>query len=414
MLGPGLITGASDDDPSGIATYSQAGAKFGFQLCWTLLLTFPLMVVIQAISARIGRTTGKGIAGNLRGHYPNSVLQVMVALLFVANTLNIGADLGAMAEACRLLVPGVAGWIFVLLAGTICAGGAIYFDHTRYVSILRWLTVSLLAYFAALFAIHVDWSKLARGLFLPTIKLNRDSFMMVVAVLGTTISPYLFFWQAAQEVEDTKTHASREPLRRAPHQGPTALARIQLDTIIGMAFSNLVALAIMVTVAATLNQSGHTDITTAAQAAEALKPVAGKFAFALFSLGIIGTGLLSVPVLAGSAAYAVGEARNWPVGLARKPHQAKAFYATLALATLLGAAGALFRLNPVTALVWCAVINGVVAVPVMVLLMLMACNPKIMGGFCIAASWRMIGWAATGLMGIAAVAMIGASLMGGS
>jgi NRAMP (natural resistance-associated macrophage protein)-like metal ion transporter len=413
-LGPGLITGASDDDPSGIATYSQAGAKFGFQLCWTLLITFPLMVVIQAISARIGRTTGKGIAGNLRQHYPNGVLQAMVALLFIANTLNIGADLGAMAEASRLLLPAVAGWVYVLIAGTICAAGAIYFDHVRYVSILRWLTLSLLAYFATLFAIHVQWGQFARGLLIPTMKLDRDSFMTVVAVLGTTISPYLFFWQAAQEVEDTKAHAQRQPLHRAPQQGAAALARIRLDTIIGMALSNLVALAIVVTAAATLHQSGHTDITSAAQAAEALKPVAGEFAFALFALGIIGTGLLSVPVLAGSAAYAVGEARHWPVGLARKPRQAKAFYATLAMATLLGAAGNMFKLNPVTALVWCAVLNGVVAVPVMALLMLMASNHKIMGGFCIATSWRVIGWAATGLMGIAAVAMIVASLMGDS
>lgn len=406
VLGPGLITGASDDDPSGIATYSQAGAKFGYQLAWTLLLTYPLMTAVQTISARIGRVTGRGIAGNLRHHYPNALLQIMVVLLFAANVLNVGADLGAMAEASRLLMPAIPAWIYIVAFGTICTAGQVFFKHTRYVAILQWVTLSLFAYFAALLMVHVQWNELLRGLLWPRFSFGRDSWMMVVAVLGTTISPYLFFWQAAQEVEDTKAKPERVPLRRAPGQAPSALARIQLDTVIGMAFSNLVALAILVTAAATLNKSGVHEVDSAAQAAEALRPIAGSFAFAVFALGIVGTGLLAVPVLAGSAAYAVGEARGWPVGLARKPLQAKAFYGAIAVATLLGAVSNMLSLNPMTALVWVAVINGALAVPVMVLLMMMARSRRIMGEFRISPLLTVIGWIATAAMAFAAIAFI--------
>lgn len=410
VLGPGLITGAADDDPSGIATYAQAGAQFGFRLGWTLVLTYPLMVIIQAISARIGRTTGQGIAGNLREHYPGWLLQGVVALLFVANTLNIGADLGAMAESARLLLPAWPAWAYVIAFGVISTAGQILLEHTRYVAVLKWLTLSLFAYFATVCVVHVPWLQFLRGLVWPRLTLDRDFWLMVVAILGTTISPYLFFWQAAQEVEDTKAEPRREPLLVQPRQGPDALARIQLDTLIGMGISNLVALSIMVTAAATLHEAGVRNLTTAAQAAEALRPLAGPAAFALFALGIVGTGLLSVPVLAGSAAYALGEARHWPVGLARRPLQAKAFYSAIVAATLLGVLGHLVSLNPVKALVWAAVINGIVAVPVMALLMLMANSPKIMGEFRIAQSWNLIGWIATAVMGVAAVAFIVASL----
>lgn len=406
VLGPGLITGASDDDPSGIATYSQAGAKFGYQLAWTLLLTYPLMTAVQEISARIGRTTGRGIAGNLRQYYSNALLQIMVVLLFAANTLNIGADLGAMAEASRLLMPAIPGWLYILFFGAICTFGQMFFKHTRYVAILQWMTLSLFAYFAALLMVHVQWSELARGLLWPHLTVNRDFWMMVVAVLGTTISPYLFFWQAAQEVEDTKAKPERQPLRQEPGQAPSALTRIRLDTLVGMGFSNCVALAILVTAAATLHKAGVHEVETAGQAAEALRPIAGNFAFALFALGIIGTGLLAVPVLAGSAAYAVGEARGWPVGLARKPLQAKAFYGAIALATLLGAVSNMLSLSPMTALVWVAVINGAVAVPVMVLLMMMARSPRIMGEFRISPLLNTVGWIATAAMAVATVAFI--------
>ena len=401
-FGPGLITGASDDDPSGIATYSQAGAQFGFQLCWTLLFTYPLMVVIQAISARIGRTTGHGLAGNVRQHYPNWVLQIMVALLFAANTINIGANLAAMGEVTRLLAPGVAGWVYVGAFAVVCTAGQVFLKHTRYVAVLKWLTLSLFAYFVALFMINVPWREVMHSLVLPQFRADRDFWLMVVAVLGTTISPYLFFWQAAQEVEDTKAKPRTTPLRNDPQQGPRALKRIRWDIAVGMGFSNLVALAIMITTAATLYASGIHEVGSAAEAAEALRPVAGDRAFELFALGIIGTGLLSVPVLAGSAAYALGEARRWPVGLARPPLQARAFYAAIALATFLGAAGTLMNMNPVRALVWAAVINGVVAVPVMALLLCLASNERVMGEFVIDRRWKVIGWCATACMGAAA------------
>jgi NRAMP (natural resistance-associated macrophage protein)-like metal ion transporter len=400
-FGPGLITGASDDDPSGIATYSQAGARFGFQLAWTLVLTYPLMVVIQGISARIGRTTGRGIAGNLREHYPNALLQFIVALLFAANTLNIGANLGVMAEAAHLLVPALPGWVYILAFAAICIAGQMLLQYTRYVSVLKWLTLSLLSYVATVFVVAVPWPQVWRGLLWPQWSWDREFWMTVVAILGTTISPYLFFWQAAQEVEDTKAHPRQQPLRKQPAQGGSALARIQLDTVVGMAFSNLVALAIMVTAGATLHATGIHQIDSAAQAAQALRPIAGEFAFALFAMGIIGTGLLAVPVLAGSAAYALGEARRWPVGLARQPRQAKSFYGTIALATALGALGNVIAISPMKALVWAAVLNGIVAVPVMALLMLMAANRKIMGQFRIGALWQVIGWLATLLMATA-------------
>lgn len=414
VLGPGLVTGAADDDPSGIATYSQAGAKFGFQLGWTLLLTYPPMVAIQVISARVGRTTGKGIAGVLREHYPTPLVMAIVVLLFTANTLNIGADLGAMAESGRLLLPAVPGWVYVIGFGMICTLGQIFFHHKRYVSILKWLTLSLFAYFATVLVIHVNWLEFAKGMFWPRLSLDGDLWLTVVAILGTTISPYLFFWQAAQEVEDTKAAPLDEPLHKDPSQGPKALARIKLDTMVGMGFSNLVALAILVTAAATLHGAGITEVDSAARAAEALRPLVGNGAAIVFSIGIIGTGLLSIPVLAGSAAYAMGEARGWPVGLARKPLHAKAFYGAIAMATLLGAAANVFELNPVKALVWAAVLNGVVAVPVMALLMLLATNSRVMGRrFKISGVWTVLGWTGTAVMGVATGTFILATLWGG-
>jgi NRAMP (natural resistance-associated macrophage protein)-like metal ion transporter len=406
VLGPGLITGAADDDPSGIATYAQAGAHFGFRMCWTMVLTYPLMVAIQAISARIGRTTGRGIAGNIREFYPNWLLQGIVTLLFAANSLNIGADLGAMAEAARLLLPHFPGWLFVCAFGGICTACQVFLQHTRYVAILKWLTLSLLTYVAALFVVQIPWREAALGLLVPRLTIDRDFWLMVVAILGTTVSPYLFFWQAAQEVEDTKAKPTREPLLERPSQAPHALARIRLDTSIGMGISNLIALAIMITSAATLHADGHHSLSSAAEAAEALRPIAGEAAFGLFAIGIIGTGLLAVPVLAGSAAYALGEARRWPVGLSRQPLQAKAFYVAIAGATVLGAAANVLEINPVTALVWSAVINGIVAVPVMVLLMLMATREDIMGEFRLSTRLSAVGWAATVIMLFAGSALL--------
>jgi NRAMP (natural resistance-associated macrophage protein)-like metal ion transporter len=406
VLGPGLVTGAADDDPSGIATYSQAGAQFGFQLGWTLLLTYPLMVVIQAICARIGRTTGLGIAGNVRRHYPSWLLYGLVGALTFANICNIGADLGAMAEAARLLIPAIPAWVLLGVLALVCAGGQIFMHHKRYVAVLKWLTLSLFAYFAVLCVVHVDWSQFFLGLVWPRLTLDKELWLMVAAILGTTISPYLFFWQAAQEVEDTKTEPIREPLLHRPSQGAGALARIRLDTVTGMAISNLVALAIMATAGATLHGSKVGEIESAAQAAEALRPLAGSFAFALFSLGIIGTGLLAVPVLAGSAAYALGEARKWPTGLSRQPKQAKAFYATIAVATLIGAVANVLKISPIKALVWSAVLNAIAAVPIMVLLMQMGTNPAVMGQFTISRRSRLVGWCATLIMGAASLGFI--------
>jgi NRAMP (natural resistance-associated macrophage protein)-like metal ion transporter len=404
LIGPGVITGASDDDPSGIGTYSQAGAQFGFAISWTMLFTYPLMVAIQQVSARVGRITGKGLAGNLRQHYPNWLLQSIVALLFLANTINIGADLGAMADALRLLLGGSA-LMYVVLFGCICAVVQVFMSYRRYVTVLKWLTLALFAYFGTVLTVHIPWGEAALGLFVPTFLPDASFWTTVVALLGTTISPYLFFWQAAQEAEDTRVRPERKPLVRAPGQGPAEIERIRLDTYVGMAFSNLVALAIIVATAATLHAAGITDIQTSTQAAEALRPVAGPFAFTLFALGIIGTGLLAVPVLAGSAAYAVCEAGKWPVGLSRKPGKAKAFYATLAIATLLGVAINFSPINPIKALYWSAVINGVVAVPIMVAMMDMTGNPKIMGAFQIHDGLRLMGWLATAIMAAAAVIM---------
>jgi Mn2+/Fe2+ NRAMP family transporter len=411
VLGPGLITGAADDDPSGIATYSQAGAQFGFGLGWTLLFSYPLMVVIQAISAGIGRTTGRGIAGNLRVHSAKWVLHGTVGLLFLANTCNIGADLGAMAEATRLMAPAIPTWALLLFFCGICIGGQVFFQYTRYVAILKWLTLSLFSYFAVLCVVHIPWLTFLKDLVWPKLEANRDFWLMVVAIFGTTISPYLFFWQAAQEVEDIRAEPIAQPLRQRPSQGPIAVARIQLDTLVGMGFSNLVALAILATAASTLHVHGVTQITSAAEAADALRPIAGDLASALFALGIIGTGILSVPVLAGSAAYALGEARGWPVGLSRQPHQAKAFYATIGAATLVGAIANVLSISPVKALVWSAVLNAIVAVPVMALIMQMATSTKVMGKFKITGLAGGVGWFAVAVMAVASCVFLASLIL---
>jgi Mn2+/Fe2+ NRAMP family transporter len=405
LLGPGLITGASDDDPSGIGTYSQAGAQFGFAICWTMLFSYPLMAVIQEISGRIGRTTGRGIAGNLRKSYPNWLLQSAVLLLFIANTINIAADLGAMGDATGLLFKGQH-LLYVVFYGIFCCGLQILMQYSRYVSVLKWLTVSLFAYFGTVMVVEVPWQELAHGLFIPSLSSDVNFWTTVVAILGTTISPYLFFWQASQEVEDIKAIPEREPLVKKPRQGPDALDRIRLDTYVGMALSNLVALAIIVTTAATLHAAGITDIETSGQAAEALRPIAGEFAFAVFTLGIVGTGLLSVPVLAGSAAYALGEAWGWPIGLTREPKDAIAFYATIALATLVGSLVNFLPIDPIKALFWSAVINGVVAVPIMAIMMIITTNPAIMGKFRISTPLQVVGWLATVVMAAATTGML--------
>ncbi len=397
ILGPGLITGASDDDPSGIATYSQAGAQFGYGLAWTMLFSYPLMVAIQLISARIGRTTGRGIAGVLRLHYPSWLLSLIVFLLLIANIINLGADLGAMAAAMALILPAPHA-LYVLLFGVICSAMELFLQYSRYVAVLKWLTLALFAYFATLMVVHVDWAEFGARLIWPHLSWNVDYLTTLVALLGTTISPYLFFWQASEEVEDLHAYPHRTDLVDDPSQGPKALMRIEIDTLVGMGFSNLVALAIIVTTAATLNLNGITDIQTSAQAAEALRPIAGDFAAILFALGIIGTGLLAVPVLAGSAAYAIGEAREWPMGLARRPKEAQAFYMTLVIAILIGTIINFTPIDPIKALYWSAVINGVIAAPIMVVMMLLAARRDIMGPFAVEGALKWWGWLATIVM----------------
>ena len=404
VLGPGLITGASDDDPSGIATYSQAGAQFGYGLGWTLVLTYPLMVAVQMIAARIGRTTGRGIAANLRRHYPRWLMISVVGLLLVANTINIGADLGAVAEAAKLVAGGPSYLYLVFFAG-FCALTQVFMSYARYVSILKWLSLTLLAYVATLFIVHTPWREALLRLVLPDFSWNASYLTTIVAVFGTTISPYLFFWQASEEAEDIVETPGRVVLTDAPEQGASELGRIEADTVGGMAVSNLVGLAILLTTAATLHPAGIIDIQTSAQAAEALRPIAGEHATILFAIGIIGTGLLGVPVLAGSAAYAIGEAGGWPVGLARKWMQAKAFYATIVVATLVGMVINFAPIDPIKALYWTAVINGVVAVPVMVIMMLLTARRDGMGAFTVRGPLRWLGWLATLLMGVAAIAM---------
>ena len=404
VLGPGLITGASDDDPSGIATYSQTGAQFGYDLGWTLVLSWPLMCAIQEISARIGRVTGRGVAGNLRKHYPPAVVYALVGLLVVANTINLGADLGAMAAALKLVIGGPQ-LLYVALFGVVSVLLEVFVRYSRYVSVLKWLTLSLFAYVGVALVVHIPWGTVAFHLVIPNITLNAAYFTVVVAILGTTISPYLFFWQAEEEVEEVKERDGAKPLERAPEQAAVEFSRIRWDTYIGMALSNLVALFIMLTTAATLHAHGVTDIQTSSQAAEALRPVAGPFVFLVFALGIVGTGLLALPVLAGSAAYAVGETFGWHVGLARKLHRAKAFYAVILIATVLGGLMNFTSIDPIKALFWSAVINGVVAVPVMAMMMRLSSNPAAMGQFRLPMTLKVLGWIGTAVMAAAAIGM---------
>ena len=405
VVGPGLITGASDDDPSGIATYSQTGAQFGFALSWTMILTFPLMTAVQMISARIGRVTGKGLAGNLARNYPSWLTHSLVLLLLIANTINIGADLGAMADATAL-VTGLPGPVFLLAFAAFCATAEVVMRYEAYARVLKWLTLALLSYIATLFMVHIPWDEAGKGLTLPKVEWNGETLMMIVAIFGTTISPYLFFWQASQEAEEVQDRDGEQPLKCDPMEGRVELKRIGLDTVIGMAASNIVALSIIFVTAATLNANGVANIRTSADAAEALRPFAGNYASLIFALGVVGTGLLAVPVLAGSSAYAIGEARRWPVGLDRKPKRAKAFYATIVAATMIGALMNFTPIDPIRALLISAMINGIVAVPVMAIMMLVAVRKSIMGVFTVGGALLWLGWLATVVMAAAVVGMI--------
>jgi NRAMP (natural resistance-associated macrophage protein)-like metal ion transporter len=408
-LGPGLITGAADDDPSGIATYSQAGAQFGFSMLWTVVFTLPLMAAIQIVSARIGYVTRQGLTANMKAAFPRPVVLMVVGMLVAANTLNIAADIAAMAEALRLVLGGSA-HIYAVTFGLLCLVLQVFLPYERYVRWLKWLTLALLAYVAVVFTVQVNWWRVVAEALVPRFPPQtnaRSALLLVVAVFGTTISPYLFFWQAAQEMEDTRSAGPHTPVQVRYH-----LRRIKLDTIAGMTFSNLIAFFIILSTAATLHAAGVTQIETSAQAAEALRPLAGEFTFLLFSLGIIGTGLLAVPVLAGSAAYAVAEVAGWSSGLSlvlrMDSDEGRAFYGVIAAATVVGVGLCFTPMDPVKELFWAAVLNGIIAVPIMAVMMLLASSRRTMGENVIGRRLRLLGWAATAIMAATVLAMFAA------
>jgi NRAMP (natural resistance-associated macrophage protein)-like metal ion transporter len=405
IFGPGLVTGAADDDPSGIATYSSVGAQFGYSMLWTMPLIYPFMAAIQEISARLGRVTGRGIAGNMRRFYPAWMLYVIIAFLLIANIINLGADIGAMGAAVNLLIGGPV-LLYCVIFALISVVLQIRIPYQTYSGILKWMTLSLFTYVGTIFVVQINWAEVIRGTFIPTISFKGEYLAALIAVLGTTISPYLLFWQSGEEVEQMEIEPREKPLKKAPEQAPEQLQRIKIDTYVGMAFSNLIAYFIILTAAATLHAHGKTEINSAAEAAEALRPIAGPLAALLFSLGVIGTGLLALPVLGGSAAYALGEALKWPVGLERKAKEAKAFYSVLAVATLIGLALNFTKIDPIKALVWSAIINGITAAPVMCFMMLLASRRKVMGEFTLPLYLKTLGWLGTSIMALAAVGML--------
>lgn len=405
LLGPGLVTGAADDDPSGIATYSQAGAQFGYGLLWTVLLTTPFMIAIQLTSAQIGRVTGKGLAANFSKFAPRWLVIVLVSLLVSANTFNIAADIGAMGEALSLVIGGLT-HEHALIFAAVSVLLQVFVPYRRYAPILKFLTLTLFVYVATAFAVKIPWRTALLSAVWPKPTLNLDYFLMIVAVLGTTISPYLFFWQASQEVEEMNQGKHHRPLRELLRGGGPEIDRIAIDTTIGMIFSNTIAFFIIVTTAAVLNTSGITNIQTAAQAAAALRPLAGEFAFLLFALGIVGTGLLAIPVLAGSAAYGVAEVFGWPASLEAKAPDAVGFYGIIAAATVIGFGLGFTTIDPIKMLIWSAVLNGIVAVPIMVAMMVIISNTSVMGRFKAKPWLQGLGWGGTLIMAVAVIAFV--------
>ncbi|WP_191488806.1 NRAMP family divalent metal transporter [Pseudomonas sp. FEN] len=403
-LGPGLITGVADDDPSGIATYSQAGAQFGLNMLWTMPLTFPLMAAVQLMCANLGRVTGKGLAANIKTAFSPNVLRGVVLLLLIANTLNIAADVAAMGEVAEL-VSGVNRHFMtaVFVFGTLAL--QMFVPYHRYVFFLKWLTLSLLAYAAVLFTVHIPWEQVALHTVWPQFTVNASAAAVVVALFGTTISPYLFFWQTSEEVEDMQSPPHSAPLNQDSGSALKELRRIRWDTWSGMLYSNLTAYFIILATAVTLNVAGVTDINTAAQAASALRPLAGDFAYLLFALGILGVGMIGVPVLAGSGAYALSEALGWNEGLERKVRDARGFYGIIAISVLAALAIQYSPISPMKALFWSAVINGVVAVPLMAVIIILVSKKSVMGDFTVSRPLRVLGWIATAVMSAAAVAM---------
>ena len=404
-LGPGLITGAADDDPSGIVTYTQAGAGYGFALGWSVAITLPFMAAVQDISARLGRVSGCGLAATLRQFAPRWLVIATVGLLLVANTINIGADIAAMGESTTLVVGGPAA-LWCVLVAAFCVAAEIRIPYHSYARILKFLTLSLFAYVALLFVVHLPARAVLTGIFVPRLVLDQNGLMMLVAVFGTTISPYLFFWQCAEEVEDMRADPAAHPLKQSLGEAPRQLARIEFDTWVGMIFSNLIGLAVIIGAGATLHATGITNVDTAAQAATALKPIAGPFAEWLFAAGIFGTGLLAVPVLAGASAYALADAMGWVEGLERTATEARAFYATIAVSTLIGLGIALAPIDPMKALVYSAVINGAVAGPIIAVMVVLGSMRRVMGDLVLPLWLRVLGWMGAAIMAGATVAML--------
>lgn len=410
-LGPGLTTGASDDDPSGIATYSQTGAKYGFQLLWLAGLTFPLMAVVQEMCARIGLVTGRGLAGTIRLHFSRRILLVCTVLLFAANSFNLGADLGAMAQATQLLRPSLSfGWLVVGFS-VLCLGLQIFTPYDRYARYLKWLALVLLSYVASTILAHLDWSEVFKHAFIPSITFSKDQIILICAILGTTISPYLFFWQTAQEVEE-QIAAGQTTLALRHGTDKASVKKMRVDVWTGMLLSNAVMFFIIAACGGVLFPHGITNIQTASQAAEALRPLAGHASYSLFALGIIGTGLLAIPVLAGSTSYVVAESFRWRSGLNRNLKQAYAFYGVLIISMLVGLSINFIGLDPIKALIYAAVGNGIVAPVILCLVVLISSNKKIMGDWSNHRSTTAIGWGVTGLMAIAGGAAIFALFQG--
>ena len=404
-VGPGLITGAADDDPSGIATYSQAGAQFGLNMLWTMLVSYPLMAAVQSICARIGRVTGKGLAVNIKQAFPAWVLFGAVGLLLVANTINIAADVATMGDVLALMIGGNRHLLTVALVAASLAA-QVFVPYHSYVKFLKWLTLSLLSYAAVLFTVHVPWGQVALRTVLPRMSFDAPTATVVVGVFGTTISPYLFFWQCSEEVEDLRARRGDRALIEDAAAAPHELRRIRWDTWSGMLYSNLTAFFIILATAVTLHAAGVTDIQSATQAAQALRPLAGDFAFHLFALGILGVGAVGVPVLAGSAAYAIAEAMGWAGRLEAKARDARGFYGVIAVSMIGGLVLGFTPINPIKALFYSAVINGVIAVPLIVLILLLAMRPTVLGAFTASRTSLLLGWITVLLMAAASLGML--------
>jgi len=407
ILGPGLTTGASDDDPSGIATYSQAGAKYGFSLLWLAGFTFPLMAVVQEMCARIGMVTGRGLAANIRQHFPPWVLYISTILLFVANTFNLGADFGAMSEAVRLFLPGVSFTLIAIFFAVLILFLQIFSTYKKYAKYLKWLALVLISYIVSTLLIKgLDWGAIGRDAITPSLDFSKEQIILICGILGTTISPYLFFWQTSQEVEEQILDGKTTIAMRQAEMSDKEIKDMRIDIWSGMFLSNLAMFFIITACAATLNIAGITNIETAAQAAEALRPLAGDSSYALFAIGIIGVGLLGIPVLAGSASYAISESFGWKQGLHYKLKQAYSFYGIIILSTLIGLGINFVGLHPIRVLIYSAVANGLVAPVVLVLIVLLGSNKKIMGDRVNGPWAKTFGWIATALMVVAGLATI--------